>query len=392
MEPLILSMVVIFVVIVLAPSLAKRVRVPVIIIELLAGVFIGVSFLNLIPENPTLDFLSSFGLTYLMFLAGLEIDFTEVTKHLGKTLTISLFSLAVPFGVGFSLGAAAGMPGILLGTIFAMTSLGLILPVVKDIEGHRDLFHVLLGTVVIVDIVSMFLLAFTLSYLNGAIDARFVYSSLAIVTLFVIPWVVNAKVRNSVVCWVQQKSHFEMEVRLTFALIFIFAALVEVLGFHSIIGAFIAGLIISELGASCKGEDFAKASALHEKLEGFGYGFFIPLFFIIVGSRVDVRTIFSGSAFIVPILLAIAVIAANLIGAGLPARLFGYSWRESVGFGFLHAGGLSLVLAAAEIARREALLTGELFSALVVFAILVSLISPTVAKALLKGPSARASS
>ena len=99
----------------------------------------------------------------------------------------------------------------------------------------------------------MFLLAFSLSLLEGALKISFIYSLIAVVSLFLIPYVINQwNIKLKIKNWESKKSNFELEVRFAFAIIFVLAAISEELGFHSIIGAFIGGLIISEILPSRK--------------------------------------------------------------------------------------------------------------------------------------------
>ena len=286
----------VFFIIAISPILSQKIKLPVIVIEIIFGIILGKSFLKIIPNNPIIDFFSSFGLIYLMFLAGLEIDFNEIKKNFSSTLLITLFSIAIPFATGVLISPYLGLPALFLGTILSTTSIGLILPLVCELDCNKDFLHTLLGSVILVDIIGMFLLAFSLSLLGGALKISFIYSLIAVVSLFLIPyaithWNIQLRIKN----WESKKSNFELEVRFAFAIIFVLAAISEELGFHSIIGAFIGGLIISEIlpkkniqeriAGILVPEFNSPVTLLERKLEGFGYGFFIPLFFIFVGFK-----------------------------------------------------------------------------------------------------------
>ena len=173
MEQLALSMLAVFIGIVLIPPLAHRVRIPIIVAEIIFGMAIGVSFLDLVPESQTVEFFSSFGLAYLMFLAGMDLDLRVVRRHVFKATTIAAVSVGAPLLSGVLLASYVGVHPMLLGTILSTTSLGLVLPLLKDLRARGDFANLMLGTVVIVDIVSIFLLAFSLS----VIRVRFRWSS-----------------------------------------------------------------------------------------------------------------------------------------------------------------------------------------------------------------------
>ncbi len=370
------SLLIMFIIILGAPFLTSIVKMPVIVIEILIGIALG--YLGWIHQHPTLDFFASFGLTYLLFLAGLEVDVALIKKRLRSTLGIAAVSVSLPFMVGFMVGKWLGIPPFLFGTIFSTTSLGIVLPMTREFRDRTELVQVLLGSVILIDIISMFLLAFSLSIIKGNLSATFVYSMLAMLTLFLIPWIINQK---NVHQWVEKlltnKIYFEREVRFSFALIFILGAVSESFGFHSIIGAFIAGLIISEITPD--------SSLIEEKLKGFGYGFFIPMFFILAGTRVDLIAIFDGSAHLWSLLVIIlAAILSKQIGVAAVAKLEGFSWRESLAMGTMHTARLSLIIAAAEIARQSEIIDAGIYSVLVMLAVVTSTVAPTVTRWLLK--------
>ncbi len=386
MESLTLSLIVIFAAITVIPILSKKVNVPVIVLEIIFGIIIGKSLLNIVPAHPILDFFSSFGLTYLMFLAGLEVDFEVGRKYLSKTVWVALFSISIPFLSGVLLAPYAGIHPLLLGTIFSTTSLGLILPLTKELDVRARFLHILFSSVILVDIISMFILAFSLAFIQGYLKTSFIYSSVAIFLLFIIPWLINrGNFQQKIEKWLSKKSHFEMEVRFSFALIFILAAISGHLGFHSIIGAFIAGLIISELQETSRSAFFRKKLVLEKKFESFGYGFFIPLFFVLIGAKVDIPILFSNLMNIKLLITIIVVgIVAKIIGVSSIAKIIGFNPKESISFGIFHSARLSLIIAAAEIASRSGLIDNNLFSIFVLLALTSAIFSPSVGKLFIK--------
>ncbi|MFH2027726.1 MAG: cation:proton antiporter, partial [Nanoarchaeota archaeon] len=328
MESLILTLVICFIALTIMPIFMKKFGMPVIVAEIIFGILIGKSFLDIVPQgDSTIEFFSAFGLSYLMFLAGLEVRFAGMGTNFHKTASLAFFSVSIPFISGALLARSAGVHPLLLGTIFCTTSLGIILPMTKELRYNRNFLDTLLSSVILVDIISMFLLAFSLSYIQGALGLSFVYSLAVIVLMFIIPWILHKKdLKVKIERWLLDKSHFEVELRFAFALILIFGAISDKLGFHSIIGAFIAGLIISRLTP--------RASLFYQKLEGFGYGFFIPLFFIFIGAKVDLPALFSNLTN-VTLLITIIIVAilSKILGAGLIAKLKHFTIKESFSLG-----------------------------------------------------------
>ncbi len=378
-ESLTLVLVIILLAVTVTPILSKRVRLPVIIIEIITGIILGKSGFNIIPAHMLIDFFSVFGLIYIMFLAGVEINFEEIRKHFSKTAAIAAFSILIPFLSGVLLSSYVGIHPLLMGTIFSTTSLGIILPLSKELKYKKEFSHVLFGSVVAVDIISMFLLAVSLTLINGSFSASFFYSLMLIIIIFLIPWIIRKNnIREKIESWVSKKAHFETEVRFSFALIVILAAISEELGFHSIMGAFIAGLIISELTP--------KASILEKKLESFGYGFFIPLFFIFMGAKINIPSLFSNLANmeILGIIIAVGLLS-KIAGVAFISKIRGFDFRESIALGLFHTARLSLIIAAVEVGSKMGLINENLFSSFMILAIVSAILGPSLGRHILAG-------
>jgi len=378
MEPITLTLIIIFLAITTAPIIARYTHIPVIVIELIIGIIMGKSLLNIIPSNALFDFFSSFGLIFIMFLAGLEMDFLKIRKSITKTTVIALFSLAVPFFSGFYIAPYLGIHPLILGSVICTTSLGLILPISRELEHHKEFATVLFGSVILIDILSIFILSFSIIFIRGNFNFTFYYSVILLLVLFILPIVLNrSNVKKRISDWIEEKSRFAIMVRLSFALLVILAAISEELGFHSIVGAFIAGLIISEITP--------KACQLEAKLESFGYGFFIPFFFILVGSKIDIPILFSSLANIRVLLIILTIaLLSKFISVTLVTRVLQFNWKESLSMGFLHTARLSLIIAVAEIGRELNLVDENLFSSFMIVAMVSAIVGPVAGKYLLK--------
>jgi len=379
MDALALTLVIVFAGVVLLPPLARRAGIPVIVAEILFGIIIGKTLFDLVPDDPIIDFFSSFGLVYLMFLAGLETDLGKMRwKNLKKALAIGLVSVAVPFAAGYFIAPWVGVHPLLLGTVLCTTSLGLVLPMLRELNLPPRLSRLLLASVILVDILSLFLLAFALATIQGQLEFRFLYSLIGIIVLFFIPWIINKRrLRRKITSKLFRKNYFEMEMRVAFALIFLLGAVSLQLGFHSIIGAFIAGLLISEI--------LPRATLESEKLQSFGYGFFVPLFFIFTGAKVNLVAVFTNMSNVTVLLVIIAVgMLAKVVSVAVATRLSGVkSTRRSIAFGLFHTARLSLILAAADISIRLGLIGERLFSIFVILAVVTSTVAPALGKFML---------
>jgi Kef-type K+ transport system membrane component KefB len=380
MESLLISLLVIFAGIVLIPPLARRLGLPVIVVELIYGIILGVSLLDLVHyDEPTLEFFASFGLVYLMFVVGLEVDFGAIYREgdLRKVIAVAVASLLIPFAAGAGVSYVTGVHPLLLGTIFCTTSIGLILPLLKDIPSSRRFSQTLIGSVAFVDVVSIFILAFVLAIITNSVGAKFIYGLLVMVVLLLLPWLLGRKIiRNRIETKIAEEAHFDIEVRISFALIFLLAATSSILGFHAIIGAFIAGLVVSEV--------IPKHAQVEQKLQSFGYGFFIPLFFILVGTKVNLPELFSSARdIVILVLIVIVALLSKVVGVSVATKLIGFRSRESLAFGIFHGARLSLIIAAAEVSRDLDLIGDSLFASLVILAIASAIVAPAMGKRIL---------
>ncbi len=379
MVELITSLVVIFTAIAVAPYFSTKLRLPLIIVEIIFGIIFGKSIFNIIPDESIFDFLKSFGLVYLMFLAGLDIDVESIKENLYRTVFIALASISVPFMMGVMISSYVNIHPLYLGVIFSTTSLGLILPLARELESNKDFSRILLRSVILVDILSMFLLAFSITWIHGDLELSFLYSLLLILLLFLIPHFIN-KMENfqkRIQVWLCDEAHFEQGVRFSFALIATLVTLSDKLGFHAIIGAFIAGLIISEIMPKERG-------LLEKKLESFGYGFFIPLFFILVGAKVNLPAILSNVKNLEFLAVIILVgIASKVVGVSIASNVSGFSLRESLSMGFLHSARLSLIIVGVEIGSELGLIDENLFSIFMILAVVSAILCPSIGKHLL---------
>jgi len=284
----------------------------------------------------------------------------------------------VPFAAGYFIAPWVGVHPLLLGTVLCTTSLGLVLPMLRELNLPPRLSRLLLASVILVDILSLFLLAFALATIQGQLEFRFLYSLIGIIVLFFIPWIINKRrLRRKITSKLFRKNYFEMEMRVAFALIFLLGAVSLQLGFHSIVGAFIAGLLISEI--------LPRATLESEKLQSFGYGFFVPLFFIFTGAKVNLVAVFTNMSNVTVLLVIIAVgMLAKVVSVAVATRLSGVkSTRRSIAFGLFHTARLSLILAAADISIRLGLIGERLFSIFVILAVVTSTVAPALGKFML---------
>ncbi|MBD2861150.1 monovalent cation:proton antiporter family protein [Paenibacillus oceani] len=348
---------------------------PVVVAEILAGLLIGKSGLNLIADDPWLELLSMFGLIYLMFLSGLEIDFSQLGRNkktkggprpLAASLIVFCGIMAVSYGLGFGLMSIGFVSEpYLMMIIIATISLGVVVPVLKEQKLIDAPFgQTLLLVTVIADFVTMIMLAVYISMLSesvGRMALLLVFFALVVIVYFLLRRFMKGKLADALL-----RGTSQLGTRGVFALILIFVVLSENMGVENILGAFLAGVVISLL--------LPDKSFVHQ-LESFGYGFLIPIFFVMVGVKLDLWELLQNWKILlfIPVLL-IAIYLSKIVPA-LVLRYW-FSWKESLASGILLSSTLSLVIAAATVALEIGIIDDSIHGALILVAILTCFISP----------------
>lgn len=386
-----------------ALSPVRRFGIPVIVGEIVAGIIVGQSGLGLVESGRVLEVLSAFGFAYLMFLSGLEMDFSQIPQHRSLHGSSRIGRLVRnPFALGGLMFALTALCSVVAGfylrhigvvdspwlmaMILSTTSLGVVAPVLKERGLLAERYgQTILVCALIADFVTVLLISTYVLFQSEGLSLE-MFVVLVLVMVFLIVYQLAARFREHVpaqnLMRMLSTATAQIQVRGSLAVALVFIALAESLGAENILGAFLAGVIISLLSGS-------HSSVLREKLDAIGYGFFIPVFFIMVGVQFDLPALLaSGSGLqLVAVLVAIAI-AVKLAG-GLVFRL-AYSWRQTLAASTLLSARLSLIIAVATIGREIGAITPALEAAIILVAIVTCLLSPMLFNRLLPpGPRPR---
>ncbi len=370
----------------------QRVEMPIVVGEIIAGIIIGPSLLGIIDgQGEVFDFLLDFGLAYLMFIAGMEIDFTmigKISKAAGEAkakitrhpifLAVTTFSLTLVISYYISTNLVDSelvKNDWMLALILSTTSLGVVLPVLKERRLSDTRFgQSVLMSALFADFVTMLLISLLASYsAEGGLNIEMLlvfFLFLAFAALYRTGIV--AQRSNTIRKLFEDLSHATSQIKLraSLAILVSFIVLAEILNAEMILGAFIAGVVISLLTTSPERK-------VERDLEAFGFSFFIPIFFILVGVSFDVQELISSrdALLLVPLLLAAAIIVKMV-----PMLLFRFSftWKETFAAGSLLSARLSLIIAASLIALEQDIITPAVNSAIILVAIITVTISPIV--------------
>jgi Kef-type K+ transport system membrane component KefB/Trk K+ transport system NAD-binding subunit len=372
------------------PIIASRFRkmlIPTVVGEIFAGMIIGYSGLNIVEPSQTLTFLAEFGFAYLMFLSGLEVDFNQILrgadgrkkgilKHplsIAGLILIGTLGLALAFSFVLSHFNFTQSP-FLLSLILSTTSLGVVVPVLKERDLLGSAFgQILLVTATVADFGTLLLLTVLL-----AVQSQGLTLDLLLIPVLLMLFILAARSiqRFSSYSFPQRilrelsSATSQIRVRGAFALMVAWVVLAEALGVELILGAFLAGVIAGLI--SDPNEDSVK-----DKLDAIGYGFFIPIFFIMVGVEFRFQALLESpqALLLVPILILIAFTVKVL-----PSWLLklSFSWRETLSGGFLLSSRLSLIIAASSIALGLGLINEAANAAIILLAIFSCTFSPII--------------
>jgi Kef-type K+ transport system membrane component KefB len=365
-------------------GLAPRVRLPSVVLEIVAGIVIGPAVLGWVALDEPIEVLSLIGLAFLLFLAGLEIDFGRLR---GRLLRLSALGYLVSFAIAIAvcLALKAGdliETPLLVAIILASTSLGVIIPVLKDAgETSSQFGQLVIAGATIADFSAIFLLSIFFSgegETGGTIILLVSFVLLAVVAYFVLRGIERSRTIARELMRLQDTTA-QIRVRGAFVLMIAFVALAETLGLEVILGAFAAGAILTLVD-----RDQAMTHPLfRRKLEAIGFGVFIPVFFVTTGLNFDLDALFGSTKALVMIPL---FLGALLAVRGIPALLY----RQLVGgqraaiAGILQATSLPFIVAAAAIGIELGLLSQAESAALIAAGLLSVMIFPAAGLVLLR--------
>ena len=371
----------------------KKLRLPIVVGEILAGIIIGRSGFGWVQHHdPALDLLAEFGFVFLMFLSGMEIDFSSLRLHRppaeqkptakrqlsplaigGSSFFLTLVLSSI---VGYSLYRMGYVSDIWMAAlILSTTSLGIVVPVLKERGLSTGRYgQTLLVAALIADFATMLLITVDVAVLSHGLTLDILLIGVLFVAFFFMYRFGNVFFNQipGVRRVMEELSHAtaQIKVRAAFTMMLVFVVLAEVLGAEIILGAFLAGAIVSLLKRS---ED----EELSHQLESIGFGFFIPIFFIMVGVDFNLAALLeSAEALILVPFLVLAAFAVKII----PALVFklNFSWRETLGAGSLLSARLSLIIAASAIGLRLGVISEAINADIILVAIITVTAAPLI--------------
>jgi Kef-type K+ transport system membrane component KefB len=360
--------------------LSKKLKQPVILGELILGAIIGNMGLRL-TEGHIVWHVANIGILFLLFFAGLSLNLKEFKKIETSSTLVAILGVILPFILGYITAIWFGFPqitAIFVGTALMATSIGVKTEILLELRilGTR-LGSLIMGAAVIDDIITMTLLTILIGIVKaGHVEIWQISIFLILTLLFLFSAVLLTKEKVSIVLdkyIAKIKLGRENLLILGVVVALIFSLLAENIGLSMIIGAFIAGIILGQLSIF---------RSLKDYMSLIGGAFFIPMFFVTIGTTFDLNAFLSIGGF-AGILLVVAIVG-KLVGCGLGAKLTKFDNRESIatGVAMIPRAGVELILV--KLGLDFEIINKEIASAILIMVIITTLITPPLLIKVLK--------
>lgn len=377
-KEILLQLAVIYALARLGGYVSQKLRQPVVLGEMLAGIIIGPSVLNLFHMNEVLHVFSELGVILLMFIAGLETDVNEL-KSSGKSFTvIALGGVFVPFAMGYLVCMIFGITSFtsagFIGLVLTATSVSITVQTLRELKQLRSKPGMgVLGAAIIDDVMGIILLAFFLGVTTGT--GNIMLTVIHIVTYFTVVFIAGFIFQRLV-------NNYGYTLNLSGGMTIMGLIICLVLAYYAekaevaaITGAYLAGVILSST---------SYRSRITNNVEIAAYLVFTPIFFVGIGMSVEVHNM-GWISILFAIVMLLAAVASKVIGSGLGAKLMGFTSKQAlqVGVGMASRGEVALIVTT--IGLRQKIIEPNLFSMMVLVIILTALITPVLLKWSFKG-------
>jgi Kef-type K+ transport system membrane component KefB len=384
-QQLIINIVLILTVAWILGSIFARFGLPVILGELLAGLILGPPLLGIITASEPIELMAEFGIFFLMFYVGMEMDPKELLEHLKPSLIVAVGGFVLPFVLGYFACKAFGgtvYQSLFIGMGLSITSLAVQARVLHDMQILKTkLGHIIIGAAIADDILALISLSILLGVAeNGSFQ---IANVLFVVFKAVAFFALAIAISHFIIPKLTRRLEDREAKGFTFALLsaLIMAYFAELAGLHLIIGAFVAGQFVRK-----EIMDREVYERLRDRFFGLSYGFLAPIFFVSLSFHLHLR--WEWSVIALTLVITLFAVLGKLLGCGLGALISGHSFWESniIGSGMNGRGAVELVVAAVVIKLSEKLMEGQTiaeplltqdqFSALILMAFITTMIAP----------------
>lgn len=352
---------VLFTIVLVAPIIFNKIKVPSLIGLIIAGAIIGPFGLSVMSRDSNMIMLGNAGLLYIMFLAGIEIDVAEFKKNSSRSLVFGLLTFTIPMVIGIFAGyyllKLSMISSVLLASMFASHTL-IAYPIISKLgAGKNRAVTVAIGGTMITDTLALLVLAVIISMNEGQVTPAF-WTQL---TLSIIVFTLTVVFLFPIIGRWFFKKFQDSASQFIFVMMMIFLGgfLAELAGIEAIIGAFLAGLAMNKL--------IPHVSPLMNRIDFVGNAIFIPIFLISVGMLINYRAFVTGFETIkVAIVMTVVAISAKFLAAWATQKIYGYSKAERMLIFGLSNAQAAATLAAVMVGHRVGLLDDNILNGTIV--------------------------
>lgn len=361
------------------PELLKKSNVPFITLLILIGAIFGPNGLNYIEFNETINFFGFLGMGFLMFMAGLETDISNISKSKSKIFTLAILNGAIPFLTGLAITKAFGYSlstSVLVGVVFISSSVAVIVPYLEEKKKiSKNSSSLMLSSIMATDVISLVALGFIFQRTSPITQLPLPhYFALLLISIpllfYLIPKITKTVLQKKLF---KEDGH-EEKLRLVIVILVAVLAYFSLIGVHPILAAFLAGLSLSGI---VKNE---KSNLLHTKIHTLGYGIFVPVFFFIVGMEMN---LFIFTQFditnLAMIILILGLISSKFISGYIAGKAVKFNSKESLFFGSISMTQLTTTLAVTYTAATLGLLDSDLVTTVILLSVITTFLGPTLA-------------
>jgi len=360
----------------LLSEVSERVGMPGILGEILAGILLGITVLEI---TDTISSVAQLGVIFLLFIAGYkEVHIDDLKASSKKAIIATVFQILIAFIAGFGLGYFFGLgnlESLVLAVAFSPTSIGVTVKTLLDMNYLSSKpGSMMLSSAIFDDIISIFLVSIvsTMAQHNSILSPMQFLTLIGKLIVFVgVMYFLSRYVLSRLFGYVR-KMHARESVFATVILVALFSAyFAEVMGLHAVIGAFVGGVMLSNIPV-------AKIEDVQSKVSGLAYGMLTPVFFVYIGMSVDPTSL--GAAGIFTVLIVVFGLLGKLVGGFVGAKTVGFNFYESLIFGAGVMPRAEVTLVTISIGREMGIIGEEIFSAVVLLAAVSIFVAPILLK------------
>jgi Kef-type K+ transport system membrane component KefB len=378
------SLLLIMVVVWTTGMLFRALKLPLLLGELLAGLIFGPALLGWFHETEMIKILAELGIFFLMLHAGLETEPKKLLKSSKLGLAIALAGVVLPFTLGYFVAyffGATTVQALFIGMGMSITAISVTVKLFKDLNfNNASIKNLVMVAAVADDIIAFVMVSIILTIATaGSVSAHEIIVLLLKLGAFF--GAIFLLGHHVLVHFFERFFNSTGGKAFTLTMIFglLFGLIAELLGIHFVIGAYMAGLFVKE-------ELISKSiyNKIEDRLFGLSYSFLGPIFFVSLGFHVDFHAFADPHTFAFLAAILVAAVVGKVVGAGLVAKFFGKSTRDSaiIGFAMNGRGAVELILAA--IGLEYGIITPEIFSILVFMAFFTTFLTPLALKLIIK--------